>query len=232
MDNNLEKVELVRDRTGATYTEAKEALEKADWSVVDAIIAIEEEQNKANDAVDGGSLKDSPIFAKMKELVEAGNVTKIVIRKGDKKIFNFPVTAGVVGALLVPWGAIIGIVAALGAQCDIELYDKNGELIDMNSKVNDAVEQVKGAAKLEELKNKFEESGAQEDIREAFVNGTAKLMGLWDKLEMEGKIEDVKDTVEKVAQRAVDTAKGIAKDAADKAEADKAAEDGADASEE
>ena len=69
MDINLEKIELVKDRTGCTYAEAKDALEKADGSVVDAIIDIEEKMNKVNDAVDGGSLKDSPVFAKMKEIV-------------------------------------------------------------------------------------------------------------------------------------------------------------------
>ena len=88
MDINLEKIELVKDRTGATYAEAKEALEKADGSVVDAIIDLEEKMNKEHDAVDGGSLKDSPIFAKMKEIVEMGNVTKILVRKGGKTIYR------------------------------------------------------------------------------------------------------------------------------------------------
>ena len=101
MDINLEKIELVKDRTGSTYAEAKEALERADGSVVDAIIDIEEKMNKSYDAVDGGSIKDSPIFAKMKEIVDKGNVTRILISKGDKTIVNFPLTAGVIGAVLV-----------------------------------------------------------------------------------------------------------------------------------
>ena len=42
MEITLEKIELVKDRTGVSYKEAKEALEAADGSVVDAIIAIEE----------------------------------------------------------------------------------------------------------------------------------------------------------------------------------------------
>ena len=42
MEITLEKIELVKDRTGVTYAEAKKALEEADGSVVDAIIAIEE----------------------------------------------------------------------------------------------------------------------------------------------------------------------------------------------
>ena len=45
MEITLEKIELVKDRTGVTYAEAKAALEEADGSVVDAIIAIEETVN-------------------------------------------------------------------------------------------------------------------------------------------------------------------------------------------
>lgn len=43
MEITLEKIELVKDRTGVSYAEAKAALEKAGGSVVDAIIMIEEE---------------------------------------------------------------------------------------------------------------------------------------------------------------------------------------------
>ena len=225
MDINLEKIELVKDRTGATYAEAKEALEQADGSVVDAIINLEEKMNKEHDAVDGGSLKDSPVFAKMKEIVDKGNVTRILIKKGDKNIVNFPLTAGVIGAALVPWGAILGIAAAVGTQCDIEFVDENGDVIDINGKVVGAYDKAKDAAlkgvdkalgKVSPDSEDAEKVG--DDIREAFVTGTAKLMTLWDKLEKSGRIDDVKDAVEKVAKKAADTAKGIAKEASDRAE--------------
>ena len=42
MEITLEKIELVKDRTGVSYREAKSALEEANGSVVDAIILIEE----------------------------------------------------------------------------------------------------------------------------------------------------------------------------------------------
>ena len=42
MEITLEKIELVKDRTGVSYKEAKEALERANGTVVDAIIEIEE----------------------------------------------------------------------------------------------------------------------------------------------------------------------------------------------
>ncbi|MBQ6315754.1 MAG: DUF4342 domain-containing protein [Mogibacterium sp.] len=265
MEINLEKIELVKDRTGCTYAEAKEALEKSEGSVVDAIIDIEEKLNKEFDAVDGGSLKDSPIFAKMKEIVEKGNVTKILIRKGEKTIVNFPLTAGVIGAVLIPWGAILGIVAALGAQCEIDFVDDKGEVIDINGKavgmydkakdavmkgvdmaqsaigkagkeggtIDEVLDKVedsaykfsdkmqefgdKSSAKVSEAWDKLDDNGTVDDIREAFVKGTAKVMELWDKLEKSGKIDEVKETVEKVARKAADTAKGIAKEASERA---------------
>ena len=144
MEITLEKIEIVKDRTGSTYAEAKAALEAAEGSVVDAIIAIEGKMNEEDDKVDGGSLKDSPIFAKMKEIVDKGNVSRILITKNEKTIVNFPVTAGVIGAVLVPWGAILGIVAALGAQCSIDFVDAEGKVIDIDGKVIGAYDKARG----------------------------------------------------------------------------------------
>ena len=145
MEITLEKIELVKERTGSTYAEAKAALEAAEGSVVDAIIAIESQMNEEHDKVDGASLKDSPIFAKMKEIVDKGNVSRILIRKNDKTIVNFPLTATVIGAVLVPWGAILGIVAALGAQCSIDFVDAEGKVIDIDGKVVGAYDKARGA---------------------------------------------------------------------------------------
>ena len=144
MEITLEKIEIVKDRTGSTYAEAKAALEAAEGSVVDAIIAIEGKMNEEHDKVDGGSLKDSPIFAKVKESVDKGNVSRILITKNEKTIVNFPVTAGVIGAVLVPWGAILGIVAALGAQCSIDFVDAEGKVIDIDGKVIGAYDKARG----------------------------------------------------------------------------------------
>lgn len=144
MEITLEKIELVKDRTGCTYAEAKAALEAAEGSVVDAIIAVDEKLNQEHDKVDGASLKDSPIFLKIKEVVEKGNVSRILVSKGDKTIVNFPVTAGVIGAVLVPWGAILGIVAAMGTQCSIDFVDEKGKVVDIDGKVIGIYDKAKG----------------------------------------------------------------------------------------
>jgi hypothetical protein len=222
MDINLEKIELVKDRTGATYAEAKEALEKADGSVVDAIIDIEDKLNEEFGTVDGPSLKDSPVFARMKEIVEKWNVTRIIVRKDDKIIVNFPVTAGVIGAVLVPWGAIIGIIAALGTQCAIEFVDEEGKVIDLNGKAVGLYGQAKDAAMdaakkgvdkaQSALAEATKEGGAIDDtlgkvedfvyktsdkIQEIGDKGAAKVEETWDKIESNAKIEELKKAFEK-----------------------------------
>ena len=191
MEINLEKIELVKERTGCTYAEAKEALEKTEGSVVDAIIAVEETMNKAYDAVDGASLKDSPIFAKMKEIVDKGNVSRILIRKEEKIIVNFPLTAGVIGAVLVPWGAILGIVAALGTQCDIEFVDDKGDVVDINGKVVGFYDKAKGYVMkgVDAAQSAFGGAGKGTDAAADKINETADAAA--------DKVDDIKEAFER-----------------------------------
>ena len=51
MEITLEKIELVKDRTGVGYKEAKEALEKSEGSVVDAIVLLENKSGAKTDEI-------------------------------------------------------------------------------------------------------------------------------------------------------------------------------------
>jgi hypothetical protein len=71
------------------------------------------------------------LLKKVKELIAEGNIRKISIHDKDgKEIMNFPLTVGVVGALLAPVLAAIGAVAALIGECTItvEKDDKADEV--------------------------------------------------------------------------------------------------------
>ena len=60
------------------------------------------------------------LLEKVKELIEEGNVRKITITdKSGKELASFPLTVGVVGALLMPMLAAIGAIAALVTECTI-----------------------------------------------------------------------------------------------------------------
>jgi hypothetical protein len=60
------------------------------------------------------------LLQKVKELIEEGNVRKITITdKSGKELASFPLTVGVVGALLLPMLAAVGALAALLTECTI-----------------------------------------------------------------------------------------------------------------
>lgn len=60
------------------------------------------------------------LLKKVKELIAEGNVRKVTITdKTGKEIMSFPLTFGVVGALLAPVFAAIGAAAALIGECTI-----------------------------------------------------------------------------------------------------------------
>lgn len=60
------------------------------------------------------------LLGKIKELIHAGNVRKIsILDKTGKEIASFPLTFGVVGALIAPVVAAIGAIAALIGECTI-----------------------------------------------------------------------------------------------------------------
>jgi hypothetical protein len=61
------------------------------------------------------------ITEKVKELIREGNVRRLIVRRGDETIAEFPLTAAVVGTVLAPVLAAIGAIAALVAECTIEV---------------------------------------------------------------------------------------------------------------
>ena len=60
------------------------------------------------------------LLAKVKQLLKEGNIRWIIIKdKSGKVVVEFPLTIGVVGAVLAPTLAAIGAIAALLTECEI-----------------------------------------------------------------------------------------------------------------
>ena len=70
------------------------------------------------------------LLQKIKELIEEGNVRRITItEKSGKELMSFPLTVGVVGALLAPVLAAIGALAAIIGECTIAVEREEKETI-------------------------------------------------------------------------------------------------------
>ncbi|MFH2085287.1 MAG: DUF4342 domain-containing protein [bacterium] len=60
------------------------------------------------------------VLSKVKALIKEGNVRKITVKDNKSKtILSLPVTAGVIGALILPPLVVVGAIAALITECTI-----------------------------------------------------------------------------------------------------------------
>jgi len=65
------------------------------------------------------------LIGRVKELVHEGNVNRIIVKDdADKVLLEIPATVGVIGAVLAPWLAALGVVAALATKCRIVVERK------------------------------------------------------------------------------------------------------------
>lgn len=191
MEISLEKIELVKDRTGVNYKEAKDALIKADGSVVDAIIMIEDEIDLAPKSKAGDQA--SHLIDRLKQLIKKGNVSRIVVKKDEEVILNIPVNLGIVGAVWVFWPTLAATVVALGMKCTIELIKDNGEVVNLSDKAVDTFGDVKENCSViaDDLKGKGGEAFTQVKDKAASAINKAKAGAE----EIEEDIDDLIDCV-------------------------------------
>ncbi len=236
MEITLEKIELVKDRTGVSYKEAKEALEAADGSVVDAIIQIEDSIDvKKKKSL--GDKKDS-LVNNVKSLVKKGNVSKIVIKDKDgNMLLNIPVNAGIVAVLVAPGGMLVAAVASFGFRCVVEVVKDDGTVVDVSDRVNEAAGKAveKGSEfastakeKSSEVYEKIRQSETYDTVKdkagETYDKAKEKSSEVYEKMKQKETYDTVKEkageTYGKAKERAGETygkAKEVAGETYDKA---------------
>jgi hypothetical protein len=80
-------------------------------------------------------VKGDKLVAKVKQLVHAGNIRRMIIKNhSGKTLVDIPLTAGVAGALLAPQLVVIGGIAALLTDGSIvveKVEEKGKEAVDI-----------------------------------------------------------------------------------------------------
>jgi len=138
--DELAKIDLLRERTGVSYKEAKEALDQVDGDVVLALINLEDDRVNIDDGLKD---KSDKVLKQIKDIIKKGNVNRIKIKKGDKVIADFPANVGALGlagVVLSPTLAVIGAlgtVAALANDYTLEIERPNGEIEKRNIEFED-----------------------------------------------------------------------------------------------
>ncbi|HMM20215.1 MAG TPA: DUF4342 domain-containing protein [Selenomonadales bacterium] len=115
----LEKIDIVRERTGVSYREARDVLERTGGDVVEALVELE--ANKSTGWTEEFSVRSGEVVDKVKELIREGNVTKIRVKNDDKVLVEIPVTLGAISAVFLPQLAALGVLVAVFKRCTIEV---------------------------------------------------------------------------------------------------------------
>lgn len=126
MNITLESIDAVRERAGVGYEEAREALEFAGGSVVDALVYLEQKKRGSSDA----------LLERVKAAVKEGNVNKIRMKRDGKVLLTVPVNVGIVGGVVglaaAPWFVILGAAAAAyGFNVKFEIVKEDGSTSDI-----------------------------------------------------------------------------------------------------
>lgn len=156
MNINLEQIDELRKRAKVGYEAAKEALEKCNGDMVEALIYLEKQNKIPKDHC-------SEFHSKASGILKKGNSTNIVVSKEDKIVLSIPVTVAVIITVVAPYVSIPSLGVAIVTGHKIKFEGKDVEC----SKVNNALD-------------KF--SDVVDSTKKKFTEDTDNTSGIWKKI--------------------------------------------------
>ncbi|HAH88484.1 MAG: ubiquitin [Armatimonadota bacterium] len=111
MEDQLNKIDIIRERFSLSYEEARTALEESGGDVVSALDTLERSRGRCTDLVVLGA----EIADDVRRFMDGGPIKKIRVKYGNKLVTETPVTLTALAAVAV------GIAAVLISRLAIEL---------------------------------------------------------------------------------------------------------------
>lgn len=139
MEITLEQIDQLRKRANVGIKEAKEALEKAEGNIVEALAQLEEE-NKLKPEKE--SLRNSPFIQKTKNIAAKLNKIRFVITKDETNLLNIPLLPALLLTIISLPAAIVAIGLALFTGCKIRFKKESGEEYGINEKISNFTDKV------------------------------------------------------------------------------------------
>lgn len=136
---NLEKIDLIRQRIDVSYEKAYQALQETNGNVVEALIKLEKEgdgQKKINFDTELFHVKGQDLINKIKNIIKEGNVNKVIVKNDEKTLVEIPVTAGVVSLVLFPYLTLLAGAAAMYKDYTLEIERNKEEGQNINQPEN------------------------------------------------------------------------------------------------
>ena len=165
---HLEMVEKLREKTGVTYDEAKEALEKCNWEMLDALIELErqgkiKESRTASYSTKDAEQQEAPVSQTVQDKttfgdlfrrfiswigkwVQKGNQNFLRIEHKGKDLMNISITVLILLLLIAFWAVLIVLVVGLFCGCRYSFWGPQLGREDVNQamdKAHDMAEELK-----------------------------------------------------------------------------------------
>lgn len=116
---------------------------------------------------------ENSVIEKIKELVKRGNVSRILVKKGDKILVDVPVTVGVLGgvAMLAVSKVLLiaGVLATVGYGCVVEVIKDDGEVVDVLNEESGRKARAAAQGVVNDIKNTFNRDKSEADDFEQTV---------------------------------------------------------------
>lgn len=138
MEDELRKIDMIRERMDISYREAKKLLDEADGDLVEALVKAEALAARGwTDRLAGAGQE---IAGQVKTYIDKGNQTKVRLKQGDKTLFELPATLGVLGIAAALVSTELAVVAGIGAvaaiankvSLEVEKPDGDTKVISLN----------------------------------------------------------------------------------------------------
>jgi len=150
MSISLELIEKLKEKVNISYSDAKEALEKCNGDLVDALIYVEKE-NKIKAAAPEEK-KSSGFWKTIKKWVKRCNDTRLVISKEDDTVLNISMTIFIILAIIATPFVFVALLLLLftGHKFRVKTADFDeakinktfDDISDAASKVTDKVTEI------------------------------------------------------------------------------------------
>lgn len=180
---NIKVVEKLKKKFNISYEEAKLALEKTNWDILDAVVYLEEVgripkpfrsnyfSNESNDSYEESASKNDNFkedkytkkeslhqgaFEAICKFIDKCNNIFFKIKRYDNELINLPLTVMLVLVLFAFWIIIPSAIVALFFEIEFSVQGKNIE----SSKVNNVFKELsEGVRKIKEEFNKVKKNG-------------------------------------------------------------------------
>lgn len=127
--DHMEMVDKLREKANVSYEEAKTALEKSEWDLLDALVYLENQGKMGAEKTETYTTKKEPrpqadeaqdvrgaftrLFSFIAELINKGNRISMEVRRHQKLVLTIPLTVLILLLIFVFWWVLPIMVVGL-----------------------------------------------------------------------------------------------------------------------